>query len=198
MDWSTSYVALDTETTGFGPKARVLEVGVVTFERGVPVREWSQLLCPTGVDWEDGQVKKALEVNQIKREELEGKPTFEEVLPQLLLELSIPVWVAHNLDFDLRMLQQEFARLNQSLPLPHLGACTFRLSAHLNPRAPSNKLADTAAHYGVLQEDAHRATVDARVCGLILAQMHQRGEVPGSGEAFGVLLQRAKQARARH
>jgi DNA polymerase-3 subunit epsilon len=178
MSWADEYVAIDTETTGVGASARIVEVAAVTFSKGEPVREWSRLLCPPDVDWESPKVKEALAVNKITREQLSGQPTFAEVLPDLLLELSCDVWVAHNMDFDRRMLVQEHTRLERLLVLPPLSVCTLNLAVRLNTGGGRNKLHDVAARYGVKQEDAHRAAVDARVCGLILAAMFKEGRLP--------------------
>ena len=55
MDWDESFIAIDTETTGLlhQPQARVIELGVVVFEHGKEVHEWSQFFSPYDVDWDD-------------------------------------------------------------------------------------------------------------------------------------------------
>jgi DNA polymerase III epsilon subunit family exonuclease len=194
MSWASSYVVIDTETTGFGPNARILEIAAVTFENGVPVHEYSQLLCPKDVNWNDEGVQKALEVNHITHDQLLGKPVFEDILPDLALELSHTVWVAHNLSFDFEQVQQEFARAGRLLEPPQLAICTCRLAAYLSPTVKGNKLAQCAARYNVNQEDAHRAAVDARVCGHILLAMRQQGRLPEDDAAMLELVTRADRA----
>ena len=185
MTWHRSFVAFDTETTGLGSSARVLEIGAVTFEDGEVVHEWSQLLWPEGVNWDDPNVQSALAVNQLTREVLVGKPSFEDILPDLMVELANPVLVAHNATFDLRMLGQELARVVLPAPTslldPDLLICTRNLSAHLSVPV-SNKLKDAAAYYRVSQESAHRATVDAKVCGQVLLEMWKTGSLPEDNE----------------
>lgn len=197
--WGNSWVAIDTETTGLDSRARVVEVAVVAFENGQPVHEWSQLLCPENVDWNDANVMKALEVNRIRRADLQGKPTFEQVLPDLLLELSQDVWVAHNAEFDLRMLNQEMQRLGRPALKPNMLVCTRNLAARLESGARGNKLAEVAQRYSVRFEDAHRAAVDARTCGRILGEMVRRGQLPSDGRAMAEFCQLAEKSwRTRH
>jgi DNA polymerase-3 subunit epsilon len=158
---------------------------VVVFEGGQPVHEWSQLLCPEGVDWNNADVHKALEINHIDRKDLTGRPTFSQVLPNLLMEFSHDVWAAHNASFDMRMLSQELQRLNRPALSPKMLVCTLDLARHIG--GAGNKLAEVAARYDVAMEDAHRAAVDARTCGLILGAMLRRGLVPREDAAMAAL-----------
>ena len=185
-----TYVAFDTETTGFGPEARILEIGLVVFELGVLVHTWSQLLLPEGVDWENPKVQKALEVNHITRADLAGKPTFSEVMLDVLHEFSFDLWVAHNAEFDVQMLSQEFARAGRKFEPPPLTLCTMQLAGY-RTNAKGNKLADVAARYGVPQDGAHRAVVDATVCGSIFREMIRKDDLPPTLHGLKELSARA-------
>jgi DNA polymerase III epsilon subunit-like protein len=92
------------------------------------------------------------------------------------------------------MLAQEWARLGITLEPPQLAICTCRLAAYLSPTVKGNKLAQCAARYNVNQEDAHRAAVDARVCGHILLAMRQQGRLPEDDAAMLELVTRADRA----
>lgn len=194
MSWHDSWVAFDVETTGFGSTARVLELAAITFENGVPVHEYSQLFCPEGVDWESEGVRGALEVNHIRREDLVGKPQFKDVLPDVMVELAHAVWVSHNMPFDFAQVRQEFERAGHPLAPPPLTICTCRLAAYLSPMVKGNKLYQVAARYGVAQESAHRAAVDARVCGHLLDRMNKQGKLPPDDAAMKDLVGRAERA----
>lgn len=197
--WFDGWVSIDTETTGLGSSARIVEVAAVTFEGGKPVREWSSLLFPEGVDWDDKNVQKALEVNKLTLAELRGKPSFADILPDLLVEIAHPVLVAHNAEFDERMVNQELARLGRPVLKPELLICTKNLANKLNGGRPGNKLEQAAQRFGIPQSDAHRAVVDARVCGLILAEMHRRALLPTNDEAMKTLcVQSAAQWRGQY
>jgi DNA polymerase-3 subunit epsilon len=179
VSWFDEFVAWDTETTGFGADARILEIGAVVFANGEPVHEWSQLLCPEGVDWESKHVQEALAVNGIKREELAGKPRFNQILPDLLLEFEFATWVAHNSEFDERMLRQELVRAGvvPGVLGPKMPVCTKQLSSYLT-NDKGHRLQDVAPRYGVPYADAHRAVADARMCGQVLCAMYKSGKLP--------------------
>jgi DNA polymerase-3 subunit epsilon len=194
MSWYDSWVAFDVETTGFGTSARVLELACVTFENGLPVHEYSQLFNPEGVDWDSEGVRGALEVNRIRREDLVGKPRFQDVLPDIMVEFAHVVWVSHNMPFDFTQVQQEFARAGHPLDPPPLRVCTCRLAAYLSPMVKGNKLYQCAARYGVPQESAHRAAVDARVCGFILDRMNKQCKLPADDMGMRDLVGRAERA----
>lgn len=170
-------VAFDTETTGFGPEARVVEVGVVRMREGVILEKWSQLIDPGNVDWSSERVQKALEINKLKREELEGQPTFSEVVLELLNRLSYSHLVAHNTPFDLQMLRQELDRLKIEMPTWALTLDTCSLDFRVSG-GQGFKLANSANRWGVTQTGAHRAGDDAETCGRILWAMIQKQELP--------------------
>ena len=193
MTWNDSWVAFDTETTGLDGRARIVEVAAVVFEGGVPVHEWSQLLCPEDVDWDNADVRKALEINRIDRKDLQGRPTFSQVLPDLLMEFSHDVWVAHNASFDMRMIGQELQRLNRPALSPKMLICTLELARHFG--GATNKLNEVAARFRIAMEDAHRAAVDARTCGLILNAMLLEGRVPREDVAMAELTKKAAARR---
>lgn len=182
--WFDGWVAFDTETTGLGSTARIVEVACVTFEHGKVVREWSQMLYPEDVNWDDANVQKALEVNRLTRAELQDKPRFHEVLGDLLLELSHPVWVAHNAEFDIRMLNQELQRLGRAALAPQFVICTLNLATQIANGATGNKLGDVARRWGVPQDGEHRAAADAITCGRILHTMHARSQLPREDHAM--------------
>jgi DNA polymerase-3 subunit epsilon len=177
--WSDSFVAFDTETTGVNGFARILELGIVYFEHGKPVDRWSTFFNPPDLDWLHPDVKEALAVNQITKEMCAGAPSFKEALPEILSRLEESVHVAHNLAFDRRMIQQEFGRIGFEWGfVPQFEICTMCTSHRIHPTERTHKLEATAERWGVKQEDAHRAEVDALTAGLIFAGMVQGGHLP--------------------
>jgi DNA polymerase-3 subunit epsilon len=180
MGWFDRFVTFDTETTGFNGDARIIEISCVVFEGGEVKKDWSTLLLPQGVDWENENVKKALEVNKITREQLEGQPSFPEVFHRMYMQFgSASVWSAHNAEFDMRMLNQEFRRYKGiDFPLqPRFCFDTMHLSRAIHPNERFHKLGDVAVRWGVEQGDAHRASSDAVTCGRILLSM-AKGHLP--------------------
>ena len=178
---ATRYLAIDLETSGFKSTARVLEVGCVLFENGEPIREWSSLVRPVGINWEEPDVQQAISVNGLKPEMFEGKPTFTEIFSSLFVHLrSARVWVAHNAQFDMRMLDNEFKHLKgENFPLqPQEGwLCTLALSRHLHPGVKGHKLDQVAERWDVRHVVEHRASSDAMTCGRIMGAM-SKGDLP--------------------
>ncbi len=185
VTWGDSWVSFDTETTGFGPMARVLEVGVVYFEHGKPVDEWSTLLSPPDLDWNHPDVMKALAINQLTEAKCAGAPNDDAsgvVAVELLGRLQEDVWVGHHVEFDIRMIQQEMDRAKIPFAFrPSLVLCTKQLSNKLHPNEKGHKLQEVAPRWGVVQEDAHRAVVDAKVAGLVVQSMLQSDKLPIQG-----------------
>ncbi len=173
-EWYTDFVALDTETTGLGEDARIVEIAVVRFVNLSPIETWDTLLNPVGIDWHSPGVRRALEINHLEREELESAPSFAEVLPTIIAKLvSTSVWVAHNTEFDLRMLRQEEDRLNAAarLPTPDLLLDTLLLDFMLVQGFLKRRLDVVCPRWGVSLGDAHRARADALACGTVLCNM---------------------------
>jgi DNA polymerase-3 subunit epsilon len=69
------------------------------------------------------------------------------------------VLVAHNADFDYRILRTEFRRLGYDFTLKTL--CTVELSKKLLPEQPSHSLGKLVRALGIPMADRHRASGDA-------------------------------------
>lgn len=200
MTWAENFVAWDTETTGFGPTARILEIAAVRFVDGEVTDEWSALFYPDNVDWQSEKVQGALQVNKLTHQELreKGRP-FQELLPEMRTRFGAsPVWVAHNASFDMDMLGNELRRIwpkgGADFPRPELSICTMQLAKYLTPEEPAHKLANVAKRFHVEQSDAHRATVDAEVCGKALVQMYLESLLPQDIEELRALMAKAESA----
>lgn len=196
MGWSDAWVAVDTETTGFGGDARVIEIGVTRFEYGQPVFAWSTLLYPPQVNWEDPKVQKAMEVNGLSRDELVGQPLFSQVYDKLLEVMEGEVWVAHNVDFDLRMFVQECNRCGKTelMQKPQVAFCTKSLAYQVAPDLPNHKLETVASRWRVPQEQAHRALDDSRTCGMVLSEMYGDALLPDDDQAMLTLFRASQQS----
>jgi len=156
--------AIDVETTGFDADAeRIIEIGIVTFQRGEILEEWGSLVNPrkpipaevqelTGID--DAQVADA--------------PFFEDVADEVMRRLEGVGICAYNLRFDRKFVDAELHRCGFAWPLdaPTLDPLIFARELHKEER--SKRLGDVAARLGINLENAHRATDDAKVAGLIM------------------------------
>ena len=97
-----SPVYLDTETTGTGPAAEVIEVGIIDHD-GRPL--FSSLVRPRGRIEPD-----AARVHGITDEQVAAAPAWTEVWPQVRAVLEGRRVGVYNAEFDLRLIKQSHAR----------------------------------------------------------------------------------------
>lgn len=179
MRWSDTITAFDTETTGTGPDARIIEIGIVVFRDGVEQMRWSCLLDP-GVDQASDETveswQQALSVNKISLDELRGKPKFDEVAQTVRQLLSEGTLAAHNAAFDKRMLVQEADRSGFVFDYVLSRRCidTMHADFGLNPGKLKRRLDAVAKRWGVESIPNHRAVDDARTCGQVLLAMKDK------------------------
>lgn len=161
------YIAFDFETTGFSNyNDRIIEIGAVYFENGVPVKTFGTLVNP-------GMLisPAASSVNGITDAMVEDAPNDEQAAAQFADFLgeammgNIPL-VAHNAKFDLGFLLAMFKRHGYDCDLRSYDTMAISRS-YLS--LESNKQNDVAAHFGLVNENAHRALDDALTCGKIFA-----------------------------
>ncbi|WP_037182196.1 TerD family protein [Rhodococcoides fascians] len=151
------WVVVDVETSGLkASRDRVLSIAALTVdENGTVGRELSTLVNP-GCD--PGPVH----IHNLTSERLAGAPKFEDVAPQLMEMLDGRTLVAHNASFDHGFLKLEAMRAGIDMPTKQR-LCTVALSRRLQLDLPNHKLATLAAHWKVLQSNAHDAYDDAVV-----------------------------------
>ena len=92
---------------------------------------------------------------------LRSAPKFFEVAKRIVEITTDCVLVAHNAEFDYRILQTEFRRLGFSFERRSI--CTVNLSQILLPEQPSFSLGKLVRNLGIPFADQHRAHGDAKV-----------------------------------
>jgi DNA polymerase-3 subunit epsilon len=169
-----AYAVLDIETTGLSPgyHHRIVEIGVVTLDRdGSVTDEWCTLLNPQ-------RDLGPQHIHHIRADEVRTAPTFAGVAGDLAKYLADRILVAHNLPFDLRFLEAEYARIGARVPLhPDHGLCTMRLSDRYLD-SPARSLTACCASAGVDHDEQHSALHDARACARLLASFLRRTSRP--------------------
>ena len=153
---STTYVAIDVETTGFDPKSEALiEVAAITFRDADILDEYSSLVNP-----QRDIPPFITSLTGISQEMVDDAPTIFSVRSQLRPKLGDHILIGHNVSFDLAFLQVE--RLAQRNP--HLD--TLTLATILFPQAGRYGL-EAIAEYLHLPlpptGQAHRALADAEL-----------------------------------
>jgi DNA polymerase III alpha subunit (gram-positive type) len=156
--------ALDVETTGFDPEQeRVIEVGIVTFERGEMVERWGALINPGKPIPEEVQ-----QLTGIKNEDVAGQPSFSAFAKEIHRRLQGVAVCAYNLSFDRSFIAAELGRAGLGWPTdaPTLDPLIF--ARELQREHRSMKLGEVAERLGIKLENAHRAEDDAEVAGRVM------------------------------
>jgi DNA polymerase-3 subunit epsilon len=163
------FAAIDVETTGLSPYTdRVVEVAVIQLDCDVaPCGEFATLINP-------GRDIGATRIHHIAPRDVVSAPRFEQIAPTLLDLLRGRVIVAHNVQFDLRFIGAEFARIGIGLPEPP-AMCTMQLAPQYLRGLPARSLAACCQAAGVSLDGAHAAAVDARAVAQLLA-CYQRAD----------------------
>ena len=110
-------VVIDTETTGLGKSDRIVEIAAITIDpkTGEIIDEFETLVNPQR---DIGPTS----IHGITPSMVEAAPTFDEIATALARRLTGAILAGHNLSFDVRMLFQEYGRLNSSFDAGH-GRC---------------------------------------------------------------------------
>jgi DNA polymerase-3 subunit epsilon len=166
------FVIIDCETTGFAASDRVIEIAAVVLDGRTleTVDEFDTLVNPQR---DVGRT----DIHGITASMVAAAPTFGEVAAAVGRLLDGAVLVAHNLPFDVRMVRQEFDRLDAGFDAGK-GVCTYKLSGL--------KLALAADRHGIPLEHHHRALADARVTAELLRRLiEDRGASPARVASLG-------------
>jgi DNA polymerase-3 subunit epsilon len=149
------YAILDIETTGgqFNEEG-ITEIAIYKFDGHEIVDQFISLVNPE-IPIQPFVVK----LTGINNAMLQSAPKFFEVAKRIIEMTTDCVLVAHNADFDYRILRTEFRRLGYHFTLKTL--CTVELSKKLLPEQPSHSLGKLVRALGIPMADRHRASGDA-------------------------------------
>lgn len=149
------YAILDIETTGgqFNEEG-ITEIAIYKFDGHEIVDQFISLVNP-----EIAIQPFVVKLTGINNAMLQTAPKFFEVAKRIIEMTSDCVLVAHNADFDYRILRTEFRRLGYDFTLKTL--CTVELSKKLLPEQPSHSLGKLVRALGIPMADRHRASGDA-------------------------------------
>ncbi len=95
----------------------------------------------------------------INKEMLKNAPKFTDISKKIIDITNNCTLVAHNADFDYRVLRNEFTNIGVSFNRKTL--CTIELSKELLPEQDSYSLGKLAASLGIKIKKKHRADGDA-------------------------------------
>jgi DNA polymerase III subunit epsilon len=183
-----TFVALDFETAN--PNlASICQVGAVRFQDGVEVERWDQLVDPN--DYFDPM---NVFIHGITQADVEGAPTFKELIPQIEVWLTDQIVVSHT-HFDKAALHQAY----DCCAVPAYPQCTWLDSARVVRRAWPEKYALRGYGLSAVARDmgltyrAHSAVDDAWAAGQVLLRA-----IATTGVPLDAWLDRAKRPITQH
>lgn len=149
------YTVLDIETTGGKYNEEgITEIAIHKFDGHEVVDKFISLVNP------EKEIQPfVVKLTGINNKMLRTAPKFHEVAKRIVEITEGTVIVAHNAQFDYRILRTEFRRLGYSYERKTL--CTVDLSKKLLPDAESHSLGKLVRSLGIAVSDRHRANGDA-------------------------------------
>lgn len=159
------YTIIDIETTGNGVKeSKITEISIFKFDGETVVDEFTSLVNPecdipyfitglTGIDTD--MVRNA--------------PKFYEITENILSITTDTIFVAHNVNFDYNIIQNEFKRIGIDFSRKKL--CTVRLSRKLLPGYNSYSLGKLCSALKIPLTDRHRARGDAHATTILFEKL---------------------------
>jgi DNA polymerase III subunit epsilon len=189
---SAEFLAVDTETNGLArERCELTEVGVVLIGGGELHERWSSVVG-VGSPLSPG-IQRFTGITQAM---VNAAPPPESVLPLLAERMRGRVLVAHNAQFDARVLRQAFARAALDWPAPPV-LCTVSMARRLAPLQRRRGLAHLAEALGIEVRTTHRALPDAELCAQVFCALFKRlcANAGTVGDAVAMLRARPRPAR---
>ncbi|NAS13397.1 exonuclease domain-containing protein [Poritiphilus flavus] len=149
------YAVLDIETTGGKyDEEGITEIAIHRFDGHHVVDKFVSLVNP------EREIQPfVVNLTGINKKMLRSAPKFHEVAKRIVEITQDAVLVAHNAQFDYRILRTEFRRLGYNYERKTI--CTVSLSQKLIPEAESHSLGKLVRSLGIAVSDRHRADGDA-------------------------------------
>jgi DNA polymerase III subunit epsilon len=151
------FAIVDIETTGsqYAPDS-ITEIGIVITDGKRVLDTYETLINP------QSRISKFVQhLTGINEEMVADAPVFSDVASEILSYLEGRVFVAHNVNFDYKIVKQHFDNIGITMPTKRL--CTIRLSRAILPDLPSYGLGKISVCLGLKHQNAHRAMGDAQV-----------------------------------
>ena len=164
------YAVVDLETTGHSPVNgdRIIQIAIVFIQNGEIGDKYVRFVNP--------QQKIPAFIRQLTNiddKDVENEPPFEEIAHEVRTLLEDAIFVAHNTDFDLLFLQNEFKRCGLA-QWTGKKIDTVELSKIIFPSLPSYRLQDIAEELGIPLASAHRADDDAEATSELLLACNEK------------------------
>ena len=150
------YSVIDIESNGAGfRKESIIEIAVYRYDGHEIVDQFISLVNP-----ESEITPFVQKLTKISPKMVKTAPKFPEIARRIVEITENTTLVGHNIEFDYRMLRQEFKRLGYDFKINTLD--TIPLAKKLIPEAESYSLGKLVKSLGIPLVDHHRASFDAR------------------------------------
>lgn len=150
------YSVIDIESNGAGfRKESIIEIAVYKYDGHEIVDQFISLVNP-----ESDITPFVQKLTKISPKMVKTAPKFPEIARRVIEITRNTILVGHNIDFDYRMLRQEFKKLGYDFKINTLD--TIPLAKKLIPDAESYSLGKLVKSLGIPLVDQHRAAGDAR------------------------------------
>ena len=150
------YSVIDIESNGAGfRKESIIEIAIYKYDGHEIVDQFISLVNP-----ESDITPFVQKLTKISPKMVKTAPKFHEIAKRVVEITENTTLVGHNIDFDYRMLRQEFKRLGYTFKINTLD--TIPLAKKLIPEAQSYSLGKLVKSLGIPLVDQHRASGDAK------------------------------------
>ncbi len=150
------YSIVDIETTGgkFNQE-KITEIAIFKIKNDGNISVYHQLINPKKKI--QLFVQKLTGINNVM---LKDKPIFEKIAVDVNNFTENSIFVAHNVNFDFRVLRNEFSQIGMKFSRDLI--CTIELSKQVFPEMKSYSLGKLVSNLGIKIKNRHRADGDAK------------------------------------
>ncbi|MCY7302385.1 MAG: 3'-5' exonuclease [Thermoleophilia bacterium] len=170
----SGYAVFDCETTGTDTaRDEIVSLALIQLDAdGAETGRYSRLVRPTREI-----PAEATAVHGISAMDVADAPSFSDIASDLREHLGDSVFVAHNVGFDLPMLQHAFERAGIDYG-PPATACTLEAFRLLEPLADNHRLQSICERRDIALEGAHEALSDVLATVELLRVVLAEGVAP--------------------
>ncbi|WP_298779953.1 exonuclease domain-containing protein [uncultured Polaribacter sp.] len=162
------YTVVDIETTGNGYKgSKITEISIFVFDGKTVIDEFTSLVNP-----EQNIPPFITNLTGITNAMVRNAPKFYEIAKQVAEITQNTIFVAHNVNFDYNIIQEEFKNLGFDFKRKKL--CTVRLSRKIIPGLSSYSLGNICTSENIPINGRHRAKGDAEATTELFRRLIQR------------------------
>jgi DNA polymerase-3 subunit epsilon len=151
---SNKYVICDIEATGLDKDRDLIEIALITWENGHVIEVYQTLINPLR------SIPEFISnLTSISNRSLQAAPKFYELADAIRVRLEGAIFVSHNTDFDLGLLQKKYQDMGQELKLKSF--CTLKVSQEEIPGLQNYNLDALCSFFDIKILQRHTAVGDA-------------------------------------